>query len=159
MNVDGARLKCNREKPCQNCTARDEQITCKYKGSRNGSTPLPYRDEHVDPMGQRIDHLEGLVKSLIAQQQGTPPNNVTRSQDSQKPGTGTVASDASDVARSTGTTVIDGVYSVYKGVDDWYDVLQEVSRFLFYFFSIPILFFSFLSIFDTHPLLYIWTLH
>jgi hypothetical protein len=42
-----------------------------------------------------------------------------------------VASDAPDVASGTGTTVIDGGYSVYKSEDDWYDVLQEVSNFPF----------------------------
>lgn len=25
------KLKCNREKPCQNCTARNEQVTCKFR--------------------------------------------------------------------------------------------------------------------------------
>jgi hypothetical protein len=102
-------------------------------------------------MQQRIDHLEGLVKRLMAQRQDIPPNNVVCSQDSPKPGTGfvmtAVASDASDVACSAGTTVIDGVHSVYKGVDDWYDVLQEVSRFLFSFSFLILFSFSFLSIF------------
>ncbi|RFU24949.1 hypothetical protein B7463_g11387, partial [Scytalidium lignicola] len=83
-------------------------------------------------MQQRIDQLEGLVKRLIAQRQEIPPNNVVYSQDSPKPGSGfvktTVASAASDVACSTGTTVIDGVHSVYKGADDWYDVLQEINK-------------------------------
>ncbi|KAK9245854.1 hypothetical protein V1506DRAFT_506084 [Lipomyces tetrasporus] len=127
------KLKCNREKPCHNCTARDERTTCKYKGSDNGTTPIAHQDEHADPMQQRIDHLEGLVKRLIAQRQEIPPNNVVCSQDSPKPGTGFVmtavgASDASDVACSAGTTVIDGVHSVYKGADDWYDVLQEINK-------------------------------
>ena len=91
----------------------------------------------MDPMQQRIDHLEDLVKRLIAQRQDIPPNDVVFSQDSPKPETGfvmtAVASDASDVACSASMTVIDGVHSVYKGADDWYDVLQEVSRFLFSF--------------------------
>lgn len=128
MNANGARLKCNREQPCQNCTARDEWASCKYKGSKNVA-------HHGDPMQQRIDYLEDLVKRLLAQQQEIPPNNVACSQDSPKPGTGfvmnAVASDASDVASTAGTTVIDGVHSVYKGVDDWSDVLQEVIHFLF----------------------------
>jgi hypothetical protein len=67
-------------------------------------------------------------------------------QDHPKPATGlvmtAVASDASDVASGTSTTVIDGGYSVYKGEDDWYDVLQEVSRFPF---SFALLFFPCLN--------------
>jgi hypothetical protein len=143
----GARLKCNREEPCQNCTARNEQTTCKYKASKNGATTVPHQDEHADPMQQRIDQLEGLVKRLIAQHQEFPPNNEVYSQDGPKPGTGhlmtTVASDASVVASSAGTTVIDGVHSVYKGADNWYDVLQEVSYCVFFFSSLLLFSFHF----------------
>lgn len=99
-------------------------------------------------MQQRIDHLEGLVKRLIAQRQEIPPD-VGCSQASPKPEIGpvttAVASDASDVACSAGTTVFDGVHSVYKGVNDWFDVLQEVSPFQFSF--LPFLFsFSFIAL-------------
>lgn len=132
MDADGARLKCNREKPCQNCTARDERSTCNYKGSKNGSTPSAHQEDHgVDLMQQRIDHLEGLVKKLIAQRPDSSPSSRVYTQDSPGSLTGPVTTasslDASDVACSTGTTVIDGSQSVYKGADDWYDVLQEVS--------------------------------
>lgn len=97
-------------------------------------------------MQQRIDHLEYLIKRLIAQRQELPPNNVVCSQDGPKPEnrftTPTVTSDASDLARSAGTTVTDGVHSVYKGADGWYDVLQEVSR---CFFSLSLSFSGFPS--------------
>ena len=83
-------------------------------------------------MQQRIDHLESLVKRLIAQRQDTPSNNVRSGQDGPEPGNRSVmtamVSDASDVAGSAGITVIDGVHSVYRGADDWHDVLQEVSK-------------------------------
>lgn len=131
LNADEARLKCNREKPCQNCTARDERISCRYKGSGNG-TPAIRQDEHEDPMRQRLDHLEGLVKRLIAQRPETLPINAVGDQDS--PGSRAAsektaeASDISDVSHRVGTTVIDGTHSVYNGGDDWYDVLKEVSQ-------------------------------
>ncbi|KAH6693393.1 hypothetical protein BKA61DRAFT_279693 [Leptodontidium sp. MPI-SDFR-AT-0119] len=127
------KLKCNREKPCQNCTARDERSTCNYKGSKNGSTPSAHQEDHgVDLMQQRIDHLEGLVKKLIAQRPDSSPSSRVYTQDSPGSLTGPVTTasslDASDVACSTGTTVIDGSQSVYKGADDWYDVLQEINK-------------------------------
>jgi hypothetical protein len=75
-------------------------------------------------MQQRIDHLEGLVKKLIAQHQKIPVNDVV---EHATPARDPV-SDASDSARSPGKTVVDGVHSVYKGADDWYDILQEVSQ-------------------------------
>jgi len=95
-------------------------------------------------MQQRIDELEGLVKRLLSQRLEAPPDNAMRSQNCPRPGTGpvvtAVTSDAPDVTRSAGTTVIDGVHSVYKCADDWSDVLQEVGNFLldvsFLFFSL-----------------------
>ncbi|CRG91828.1 putative transcriptional regulatory protein C1F7,11c [Talaromyces islandicus] len=125
------KLKCNREQPCQNCTARDELSTCKYKGSRNVSAPTAHREVHRDSMQQRINNLETLVKKLIDTQHkdsyhgssdaGSPrPKSAYAAID--------VASDASDVAHSTGTTVIDSTHSVYRGADDWYDVLQEINQ-------------------------------
>jgi hypothetical protein len=87
-------------------------------------------------MKQRIDHLESLVKRLITQRREIPSNSVARSQDGLESGTKflvtSVPSEASDVASSAGTTVIDGVHSVYKGADDWYDMLQEVSHLFFF---------------------------
>jgi hypothetical protein len=81
-----------------------------------------------DPMQQRIDQLEGLVKRLLAERQDISPSKAARGQGGQS-GTEFVTSpitlDASDVASSPGTTVVDSA-SVYKGTDDWYDVLQEV---------------------------------
>lgn len=85
-------------------------------------------------MQQRIDRLEGLVKRAMAQRQENPVNPTAYSQDSPKSGTALVitpaTSDNSDVAHSPRTTVISGAHSVYKGADDWYDVLREVSRFI-----------------------------
>jgi hypothetical protein len=82
-------------------------------------------------MQRRIDHLESLVKRLIAQNQDLPLNNVICNRDSPESGIGTVvtaaAEDALGVVSSAGTTVIDGIHSVYKGVGDWDDVLQEAS--------------------------------
>jgi hypothetical protein len=137
MNADGARLKCNREKPCQNCTARDEKTTCIYRDVRDGTRPTAHQHEHGDPMQRRIEHLEGLIKRLIGEHQESSPSSVVSSQGSTEParaaGFGTTAGplNASDVVCSAGTTVIDGVHSVYKGTNDWHDVLQEVGHSLF----------------------------
>lgn len=82
-------------------------------------------------MQNRIDQLEDLVKRLIAHQQQNQSQEAVESASWAKD----AVSDASDSASSPGKTVIDGVHSVYKGADDWYDVLQEVSRFDFQFRS------------------------
>jgi hypothetical protein len=110
--------------------ARNELASCKYQDSKSRTTA--HEDEHGDRMRQRIDHLEDLVKKLIAQNQEVPVNKVISSSDSSVPGTksakNTEAPDAIDVASTAGTTVIDGVHSVYNSADDWFNVLQEVSH-------------------------------
>ncbi|OKL63564.1 hypothetical protein UA08_01696 [Talaromyces atroroseus] len=115
------KLRCNRERPCQNCLVRDERASCKYKSSKNGTTPL--NPKQGDAMQQRIDHLEGLVKRLITQHQQVPLDGVAEPAILAK----NSMSDASDSTSSPSKTVIDGVHSVYKGTDDWYDILQEIN--------------------------------
>lgn len=65
------RLKCNREKPCQNCIVRGDSVAaaCSYASAANlkssgskGVKPAP-----ID-MRSRIDRLETLVRSLISQE-------------------------------------------------------------------------------------------
>lgn len=75
-------------------------------------------------MQQRINHLEDLVRNLIAQNHNAPitPEGVETGgsfKDS--------VIDASESIHSPGKTVIDGGHSVYKGAEDWYDILQEVN--------------------------------
>jgi hypothetical protein len=121
------RLKCNREQPCQNCTTRGEQSACKWRGSKiPGAGVLT-----TDPMQQRINRLESLVKNLMSQnQQPTPPED--REPPSPHPsleeaGKGLANGDHGlKWPINTGTTVIAGSHSVYKASDNWSDVLQEV---------------------------------
>jgi hypothetical protein len=75
-------------------------------------------------MQQRIHHLEDLVKNLIAQHQEVP--STTGGIES-GPSIKDSVSNTSESTHSPGKTVIDGGHSVYKGAEDWYDVLQEVS--------------------------------
>ncbi|RAK75930.1 Zn(II)2Cys6 transcription factor [Aspergillus fijiensis CBS 313.89] len=110
------KIKCNREYPCQNCITRDEQSSCHFKGAKIDSLSNARRESQLDPMRQRIDQLENMVKRLIAHQ--TP--------ESPKPGD-LVASATKDVA-SAGKVVLDGAHSVYQGGDDWYDVLEEINQ-------------------------------
>lgn len=122
MLIKFSRLRCNREKPCQNCSVRDERASCKYESSKSGTSSSHPAAKQGDAMQQRIDHLEGLVKKLITQHQLNPPNEVAEIRSSGQK----AMSDTSDSAGSPSKTVIDGVHSVYKGAEDWYDVLQEV---------------------------------
>lgn len=77
-------------------------------------------------MRQRIDHLEGLVKKLIAQRQHTssPRGEIAETIEGPK----TEAGPASDAQETAGASkmLIDGVRSMYLNGDDWQVVLQEV---------------------------------
>ncbi|GFN19622.1 Zn(II)2Cys6 transcription factor [Aspergillus tubingensis] len=122
------KLKCNREKPCQNCITRNEQPSCRFRGSNNGAPPI--RRDGGDEMKNRIDHLEGLVKRLIAERQNGLSENAPHTPESSTPDDNKVLqgahSHASEVA-CAGTTMIDGTRSVYRGGDEWYDVLEEIN--------------------------------
>jgi hypothetical protein len=145
-----ARLKCNRELPCQNCTARSEEASCKFRGAKNGAvTPLvPGRPSvDADATRQRIDHLEDLVKKLIAERQGSGSSPDVSSH-SNSSGTGPSPESSSrsvpspalqrirkepDVSRDVDgdsdgddETVLDSTHSVYHGGGEWYAVLREV---------------------------------
>ena len=77
-------------------------------------------------MQQRIDRLEDLVKNLISEKQKAPvtPDDIDDAGISAKDS----VSDVSKSAEGSGKTVIDAGHSVYKAAEDWYDVLQEVSK-------------------------------
>jgi hypothetical protein len=136
--IQAYRLKCNREQPCQNCTTRGEQSTCKWRGSKNTGPATTA----VDPMQQRIDRLESLVKRLMSRnEQSTPPedNSYPENQINSEYVSELVANGNDDSAWpvSTGMTVIDGSRSVYKASDNWGDVLQEVrNKFSIPFYSV-----------------------
>ncbi|OKL63177.1 hypothetical protein UA08_01376 [Talaromyces atroroseus] len=104
--------------PCQNCAVRDEQASCKYRGTKNTPTPIAReQDNHEVSMQRRIQNLEDLVKRLIVQGHGQV--NVANQHLN--------SSDVASIA-DTGSTVIDGVHSVYKVADDWHNVLEEINR-------------------------------
>lgn len=127
------RLKCNREAPCQNCTTRGEHAKCKFRGAGSGPVPTA-RGSSADAMRQRIDHLEDLVKRLAAERLPvSPPSShhtvATRTAESSDAETGLTCApttpDSQDKS-GVGSTVMEGVHSVYLGGDDWHVVLQEV---------------------------------
>ena len=75
-------------------------------------------------MRQRIDHLENLVKELIAQRQGTSPprDNEDKTTAPLNSGAGPTSADVA----GAGKTLIDGVRSMYLSGDELQVVLQEV---------------------------------
>lgn len=78
-------------------------------------------------MQQRIDRLESLVKSLITQHHDV--SNVNHdTTDSGTLSKEDLGPDSSGSTHSSGNDVVNGeMKSVYKDVDEWYDVLQEAS--------------------------------
>jgi hypothetical protein len=72
------RLKCNREKPCQNCLVRGESnaASCTYAEKSEGKhlTKLNQRSNAED-MRKRIDRLEKSILSVISTEPGSVPVN------------------------------------------------------------------------------------
>ncbi|KAL6233532.1 hypothetical protein BDW75DRAFT_214854 [Aspergillus navahoensis] len=117
------KLKCNREKPCQNCTARREESACVFKGSPHGAPSSPTDERNRTSMRDRVDHLEDMVKRLISNGQSVASTVTPLSDDSSRL-TGVVGLGSTRV----GNTLMDGKHSVYKPTDDWRDVLREINE-------------------------------
>ncbi|PSR79898.1 hypothetical protein BD289DRAFT_374918 [Coniella lustricola] len=134
------KLKCNREWPCQNCTARDEQAACKFRGPTVGRADRPSDGNtvatvpvsrvdaimhHNNFLRQRIEHLEEVLRRLVAEL--TPQTSPKPDPVLAKP---QVSDDTSGAgaAGATGKTVMEGIHSVYVGGDDWSLVLQEINE-------------------------------
>ena len=93
-------------------------------------------------MQQRIDRLESIVQTLMAQGQevlhlenATLPINETRSPSYPRSGLDKTigTNDASSALYNAGTTVVNEGHSVYSATNDWSDVLQEVRAYFFNF--------------------------
>lgn len=61
-----SRLKCDRQKPCQNCKARDMQGQCVYAAddtsrANRGSQPI----SNPEDMGDRLQRLESIISSMV----------------------------------------------------------------------------------------------
>ncbi|EXJ87214.1 hypothetical protein A1O3_04173 [Capronia epimyces CBS 606.96] len=142
--------------------ARGEQPACKFRGAgfknETEGVVLPVDHDHRDAnngngsgngdaMRQRIDHLEHLVKKLMAErQQGhvsmsasspstnvngactpTPnPNPAVGLGRAQYPYAVAVASDAQDAPKTA--MDVDGGHSVYRSEDDFDALLQEINE-------------------------------
>jgi len=120
--TDGDRLKCNRELPCQNCTARNGQAACRFRKHETAIEPATHKGTNGagDAMRERIEHLEDMVAALIAaREQGhlswkhplaTPESPKSEAEPSQ-----------------SGTAQANGDHTLHFAADDWGSVLDEVS--------------------------------
>ncbi|KAK6083227.1 fungal specific transcription factor domain-containing protein [Seiridium cupressi] len=125
------KLKCNREKPCQNCAARNEHENCMFHGPKNGPSPQAQGSTNGNAMRQRIDRLEEMVKKLVTERgkMYSSSSDAVYTPESSEPETGPAASAAAPETHEVGVgkTVMDGIHSVYLGGNDW-DVINEIKR-------------------------------
>lgn len=74
--LSGYRLKCNREKPCQNCIVRGESAaaSCTYVEKPNGKVSGRSRSDAAE-MRSRIMRLESSIRSIIAEDKTQTPSS------------------------------------------------------------------------------------
>ncbi|KUJ11858.1 uncharacterized protein LY89DRAFT_214223 [Mollisia scopiformis] len=136
------KLKCDRKQPCQNCSVRDNPKGCLFLGPEGGpATSL--KPMQVEGMQSRIDRLEQLVTTLVAQ--GHDPNGSIGSSDNSGNSEASIPEYDSSAFRAPsaperhtppyeeiehggGVMKVDGNASMYKGATHWYDVLQELNE-------------------------------
>lgn len=84
-----SRLKCNREKPCQNCVARGESTTsCTYtdKSEKKNGHTNPRSDS--DLMRQRLSRLENSILSMISEKDSRERSGSQAASTSPRPSPG-----------------------------------------------------------------------
>ncbi|KAK0897242.1 hypothetical protein LTR91_004306 [Friedmanniomyces endolithicus] len=153
------KLKCNRGHPCDNCTKRGDIGACNYampgsrrKGAANGANGTP------DDMQNRIDRLEGLVLSLMANGQpgaAAAAQAAISSSRSNSLSTGSELrldpegndmieeepdltregedSDVEQVSKQIGIMKVDNGRTVFASEAHWYAILGEISEVKQYF--------------------------
>ncbi|TKA82612.1 hypothetical protein B0A55_01381 [Friedmanniomyces simplex] len=153
------KLKCNRGHPCDNCTKRGDTGACNYatpgsrrKGAANGANGTP------DDMQNRIDRLEGLVLSLMANGQpgaAAAAQAAINSSRSNSLSTGSELrldpegsdmiqeepdgvrdgedSDVEQVSKQIGIMKVDNGRTIFASDAHWYAILGEISEVKQYF--------------------------
>ncbi|KAF3769429.1 hypothetical protein M406DRAFT_343692 [Cryphonectria parasitica EP155] len=116
---------------CDPCRAR-KYASCKYRGPKDGATSVSSAAQrgstNGEAMHQRIDHLEHLVKKLIAERPSPSHDRVvTPESPNFEPGPSADGSHGKDM-KGPGKTVMDGLHSVYIGGGDWHAVLHEINE-------------------------------
>jgi hypothetical protein len=75
------RLKCNREKPCQNCIVRGEGTpnSCTYAEKAEGRNGKSNPRADAEDMRKRINRLESSILSMMSSdsREGPPLHNIT----------------------------------------------------------------------------------
>ena len=127
IDLNTNRLRCNRQRPCQNCEVRGEVNACTYAKRVTGHGNISANSRRSE-LQDRIDRLEKLVRSAIGDKSGSssPPRSSpdisaspeksqaeTRKPDSSLPAIGVLE-------------IKDDQRSLYSGSTAWNPILHEV---------------------------------
>jgi hypothetical protein len=105
---------------------------CNYRGQ--GPSPASgLRSAHVEGMQERLNRLESLVTTLVAQEHLPDPAQPTVEHGNGYSSHETIAYEAQSVPvagtqRGLGVLKVNGNSSVYRGSTHWRDVMSEVRR-------------------------------
>ena len=135
QNNPMTRLRCDRQQPCSTCTGRGLARTCAYATDPTSyGAAIDYRPKgRVPDVQQRIQHLESLVRSLMAK--GHPENTLLDSSTSlaaetlMSPTTIRAESDVAptgDVPVDLGKMSLDDGATTYVSSSHWIAVLDNV---------------------------------
>lgn len=123
--VDAYRLKCNRESPCQNCTARAQHDACTYRGHTDATKSVGRQRKGDDvAVRKRVDQLERLVRQLLSDRGSASASD--NGKDASQNMESQYHEPSPSAPAATGKTIIEGSRSAYHGGNDWHVVLQEV---------------------------------
>ena len=150
-----ARLKCNRQQPCDNCTKRGDVTSCSYAtpGARKKQSNTSSSGSSPVDMQQRVERLESLLLSFAtngpqalgpaaaqralsmstentSSNEYTPDNEVDMTGNSEgnnmRRSMGVDESETEQVAESLGVMKVDNGKAMYWGDSHWSTIMGEV---------------------------------
>lgn len=71
-------MKCDRQRPCQNCVARGTPLSCSYAAQSGIQSLSKSSVGGTEDIRTRVNRLEALVISLMPQSNGLSDNGTTR---------------------------------------------------------------------------------
>jgi hypothetical protein len=132
------KLKCDRNQPCDQCVKRSQ--TCHFNTPVAARVSKPQQDNHGSTIQSRIRHLEGLVLSLMNNENSS--NSYSNDSDTscpalsrqlsptsdESPSASSSSQDPEQALKSFGFMNVNGHQTKYVGNEHWQAILYDIEE-------------------------------
>ncbi|PGH14879.1 hypothetical protein AJ79_02741 [Helicocarpus griseus UAMH5409] len=124
------KLKCDRNRPCENCVKRSQLCVYPAPPSRDGADQRARQTHRSNTrnLQDRIQHLEEIVVSLVNRNGGSLAGQAPSSQDTSEDTAAPSSSEQTEqISDSFGRLTVDGSGTNYVGSSHWQAILDELA--------------------------------